>query len=388
MKSCFAKHHHGRLEFLGKRGSQFTLFDTREAKLTSAQRFLSEKYEKSFKTYRELVEENIAETDFLHSDFHLALKEMEKEGKIYIERRPPFTPKAKRPRTSIEEHDYIYFNDFPSIHRKTLLYKTKVEYGNFTINHVFGCAHGCNYPCYARMMAQGYGKVKTYNEWLNPRIVGNALQLLEKEIPKFRHEIDFVHLSFTTDPFMYDAVNKRLFPEIRDLTLSIISKLHQNGISTTILTKGLFPEELAKKPKYGTTNRYGITLVSLNDKFRKQYEPYSAPFKQRVNSLRYLHEKGLRTWASIEPYPTPNIVKQDLSDLLEKLSFVDNLIFGKMNYNRSANGYPESERFYSDCVATVKDFCKERGIAYHIKEGTPGSEASTVKIFSGCDVTP
>ena len=32
------------------------------------------------------------------------------------------------------------------IERKTLLYKTGVEYGDYTMNHVLGCAHGCNYP--------------------------------------------------------------------------------------------------------------------------------------------------------------------------------------------------------------------------------------------------
>ena len=35
------------------------------------------------------------------------------------------------------------------IERKTLLYKTGVEYGDYTINHLQGCSHGCRYPCYA-----------------------------------------------------------------------------------------------------------------------------------------------------------------------------------------------------------------------------------------------
>lgn len=40
-----------------------------------------------------------------------------------------------------------------TITRKTLLYKTGVEYGDYTMNHVFGCAHGCLYPCYAYALA-------------------------------------------------------------------------------------------------------------------------------------------------------------------------------------------------------------------------------------------
>ena len=30
-----------------------------------------------------------------------------------------------------------------TITRKSLLYRTNVEYGDYTINHVLGCAHGC-----------------------------------------------------------------------------------------------------------------------------------------------------------------------------------------------------------------------------------------------------
>lgn len=46
-----------------------------------------------------------------------------------------------------------------TITRKTLLYKTGVEYGDYTMNHVLGCSHGCLYPCYAYMMSKRFGKV-------------------------------------------------------------------------------------------------------------------------------------------------------------------------------------------------------------------------------------
>ena len=36
------------------------------------------------------------------------------------------------------------------IERKTMLYKTGVEYGDYTMNHIQGCAHGCKYPCVLR----------------------------------------------------------------------------------------------------------------------------------------------------------------------------------------------------------------------------------------------
>ena len=46
------------------------------------------------------------------------------------------------------------------ITRKTMLYETGVEYGDYTMNHVLGCAHGCKYPCYAFQQKKRFGNVK------------------------------------------------------------------------------------------------------------------------------------------------------------------------------------------------------------------------------------
>ena len=70
------------------------------------------------------------------------------------------------------------------ITRKQLLYKTNVEYGDYAINHVLGCAHGCKYPCYAFMRAKRFGQVKDYEDWIKPKLVENAVDLLIKELPK------------------------------------------------------------------------------------------------------------------------------------------------------------------------------------------------------------
>ena len=51
--------------------------------------------------------------------------------------------------------------------RKTLLYKTGVEYGDYTINHIQGCSHGCLYPCYAFMMAKGLVELKPMKSGLS-----------------------------------------------------------------------------------------------------------------------------------------------------------------------------------------------------------------------------
>ena len=250
------------------------------------------------------------------------------------------------------------------INRKTLLYKSGVEYADFGLNHVEGCSHGCKYPCYAMMMKKRCGIIKNYKEWITPKIVNNALELLEKEIPRLKNQIEYVYMCFSTDPFMYK------YKEVSDLSLKIIKRLNEDNIKVVTVSKGIYPKELARKDIYGRNNEYGSTIVSLSEKFRKNVEPFSAPIERRIKTLKFLHDKGLKTWISIEPYPTPNIIKQDLPEILRKVSFVDKIVFGKWNYSGLTSCFQNHKRLYNDCADEVIKFCEKKGMECHIKEGT------------------
>ena len=52
-------------------------------------------------------------------------------------------------------------------------------------------------------MKKRFGKVSSYEEWLEPYLVENTLELLDVEIPKLKDKIISVQLCFSTDPFMY-----------------------------------------------------------------------------------------------------------------------------------------------------------------------------------------
>lgn len=248
-----------------------------------------------------------------------------------------------------------------TIKRRSMLYQTGVEYGDYTMNHVQGCAHGCKYPCYAYLMKKRFGQIKNYEEWLEPKLVSNTLELLDKEIPRLKDKIQSVQLCFTTDPFMYG------YEEVKKMSIAAIRKLNEAGIKCTTLTKGILPPELANLSK---ENEYGITLISLDEDYRKQMEPGAAPYKDRLTALRALHEAGCKTWVSIEPYPTPNMIEQDLNEILGAVSFVDRIIFGRTNYSKVANAYEGHKHFYNECVKTTVAFCEERNIAFHIKSKT------------------
>ncbi len=248
-----------------------------------------------------------------------------------------------------------------TINRKTMLYKTGVEYGDYTMNHVQGCSHGCKYPCYAYLLAKRFGKVTSYEDWLEPRIVSNTLEILDKEIPRLKDKIKSVQLCFTTDPFMFG------YDDIKNLSLAAIQKLNNAGLKCTVLTKGLLPIELAN---YSKDNEYGITLISLDERYREEVEPGAASYKGRISALKALHDKGFKTWVSVEPYPTPNLIEQELLKLLETISFTDKIIFGRTNYNKEITSYHNHKAFYNKEAQLVIDFCTKHGILYHIKEGT------------------
>lgn len=183
-------------------------------------------------------------------------------------------------------------------------------------------------------MTKRFGKVKSYDEWIKPTIVANTLELLEKEMPKFKGKINILNLYFSTDPFMMNQ------------------------------------DKIIELEKLNRKNQYGITVVTLDDDFRKKMEPGASQIDERIKSLKALHEKGCKTWVSIEPYPTPNFITQNLKDILNSINFVDKIIFGRMHYNKQVSMYKEYRQFYNQCAEEVISFCDERNIEYHIKKGT------------------
>lgn len=250
------------------------------------------------------------------------------------------------------------------IHRKTLLYESGVEYADYALNHVEGCSHGCRYPCYAMMLKKRCGVIHSYQDWTKPKIVENALELLEKELPKKKHKIKEVFLCFATDPFMYQQ------PEVEELTLEILELLNEYSIKSVVISKGLYPKVLSDTSRFNPDNEYGSTIVSLDNNFQSKFEPFTSPLRDRVKALKTLHDAGLRTWVSMEPYPTPNLVNQDIQKILKEVSFADKIVFGKWNYSKLTQTFRGYKDFYNVNAKEVIQFCKKNQIDFHIKDKT------------------
>ena len=166
-----------------------------------------------------------------------------------------------------------------------------------------------------------------------------------------------VFLSFLTDPFLEenyinttDLINFLINQKIKVATLSKIN-IYDSCLNPLIRT--------------------GMTIVSLDKEFRKQYEPNTILIKGRLFWLKNMKAmtESAYAWISIEPYPTLDIWKQDLIELLKELSFADFLLFGKWNYDWRAENLA-ARIFYRDMVDQFTGFCKEHNIRHYVKPDT------------------
>ena len=56
--------------------------------------------------------------------------------------------------------------------------------------------------------------------------------------------------------------------------------------------------------------------------------------------------------------------------VFDRISFVDEIVFGRLNYSPKIKEFHNAREFYNSQAEAVMNFCKGGKIKYHIKEGT------------------
>lgn len=263
-----------------------------------------------------------------------------------------------------------------------LLYDSGVEYADDALNHVARCLHGCLY-CYAFAGERCHGRVRTRDEWTTDiGLVANAAARIGGELDRKRNPVKRIHLCFTSDPFMWDADHEQMVPEVAEATIEVIKAINARNIPVTVLTKGQYPD--LDLGSLHPDNQYGITVASLEEGFRREWEPGAPPVELRIEGLRRLADQGARTWVSVEPYPTPNLDPGagNPIPLLEELAFIDKFIFGQLNYVSEATKYLKADPdFYLRVALKVQSWCEAHGKLLHIKSSTPLHRPETMNIL-------
>jgi len=223
----------------------------------------------------------------------------------------------------------------------TLIYEPKGkarEYSPLALNVYNGCDFGCNY-CYTKIikrspLANCFAKERT-----------SFLIKLEKELSKNIYT-EQILLSFMCDPYCTTDIELCK-------TRGALKLLNANDCLVAVLTKSgkncLRDIDIFKQ--FGKKIKVGATLTFIDEIQSKKIEPNAAPPDDRIETLKQLHKKGIKTFVSIEPVIDP---EQSLELMEKTLTFTDHYKIGKMNYYEKNFPMIDWAKFLKDAVKLMR----------------------------------
>jgi DNA repair photolyase len=175
------------------------------------------------------------------------------------------------------------------VHAASVLSHSGIEGISYAVNPYTGCSHKCRY-CYATFMKRYTGHPEAWGEFVDAKV--NAPLLLAKQLSKAKRGT--VILSSVTDP--YQPVEARY-----KLTRDCLIALSDYDFPVEILTKS--PLVLRDTDVIATCGQIevGFTITTDDERIRRIFEPQAPSIEQRIQALRALHEKGIRTYVFIGP---------------------------------------------------------------------------------------
>lgn len=222
------------------------------------------------------------------------------------------------------------------------------EYADFALNLYKGCSHGCTY-CYApnvvhRGRKDFHGKV-TIREGI--------LDKLRKEARDYRGKKVF--LCFTCDP--YTTIDGVPGP----ITREAIKILGEAGCGVEVLSKAgeICKRDFSLLTKTLVPSAFGTTLTTIDHEKAREVEPNAATPLSRCISLKAAHERGINTFASLEPVMWP----EDTLEVIRVIhSFTDRIKVGRWNYDKGADKI-DWRKFAQD----ARNLCESLEVDYFIK---------------------
>jgi DNA repair photolyase len=240
------------------------------------------------------------------------------------------------------------------IQSKSILSDSKIYH--YVVNPYVGCQFGCSY-CYARYMKKFTGHKEPWGDFVDIKM--NAPQLLLKEITKKKK--DQVWISGVCDPYQPLEVKYKL-------TRECVRILVSNNWPIVIQTRSTFVLRDIDILKNAENCDVGLSITTADDQIRKLFEPKAPSIAERVNTLKELHDSGIRTYAMIAP------VLPGAENLIEMLEGkVDYIIVDRMNYdyansiykNNKLEDYLDTDYFHV-IGQQIKKKCQRLGIRCNI----------------------
>ena len=207
---------------------------------------------------------------------------------------------------------------------KSILNPSRISGVTYAINPYVGCQHACSY-CYARFMTRYTGhQGEEWGTFIDAKI--NAPRILQQQLRRKRSLAkDPVLLSSVTDA--YQPVEQRF-----ELTRRCLEVLVRHQFPISILTKSDLVLRDADLLGEGSDNEVGMTIITLDERVRRVFEQGAPPSTRRIEALRSLSTRGIRTYAFIGPI-IPFLSTPDLEELVRLLgdSGVSYILFDRLN---------------------------------------------------------
>ena len=223
------------------------------------------------------------------------------------------------------------------------------EYSPLALNYIKGCDHGCVY-CYVPKMMKRFDASYVHSE-----VYIKEEESLMKEIirsaKKFKNSEKQVFLSFLTDPYSH-------FNNETKLTRRVLEILLEYNIPVSILSKGgkNLLQDLDVFKMFGDNIQIGGSLTFTNNEDSLKWEKNGALPNDRFETLKIMHDNGIRTWASMEPviYPDQSLEIMELTS-----NYIDAYKIGKLNHFKKHEEKFDWTKFLTDSVNIMRKNNKE-----------------------------
>ena len=252
---------------------------------------------------------------------------------------------------------------------KNYLTKSNLPGVDFTINPYIGCSHKCRY-CYASFMKKITNHSENWGNFID-------IKLTEEEIDLKKIQNKTIFLSSVTDPYLS-------FEKEYLITRSILEEIKNSNCKLIITTKSsliLRDLDILKQIKNLTVC---ISINTIDEKFKNDMDKASS-IKERIKTLKILHENNISTVAFISPI-FPYIT--DIKDIIESVKdYVDFCWFENLklraNYKKDILNYikdnykelypkyldiyfNENMSYFKNLSLVIKDICSKYNIKYEI----------------------
>lgn len=168
---------------------------------------------------------------------------------------------------------------------RSILTKSNLPVGDYSVNPYIGCTHGCKY-CYASFMKRFTGHTEQWGTFLDVKIWPEI-----KKTGKYSGKELFI--GSVTDPYLPQE-------KIYERTRALLMQLKDSGAKISIATKSdLILRDLDLIKSFPDA-RVSWSINTLDDNFQRDMDQ-AVSIDRRLAAMQIFHQAGVRTTCFISP---------------------------------------------------------------------------------------